>query len=166
MKPNSTFTIFKFTSSANITHWKVINDAVMGGKSEGNFKLNTNRNGEFYGFVSPENNGGFSSLKYEFKAIDVSTYKTIHIKIKGDGSNYQLRIKDSSSNPYSFITHFSTNKAWQTITFSLSNMYPSFRGKKLMFANFSSNKIEEIAFLIANKSSQTFHLEIDEIYLQ
>jgi NADH dehydrogenase [ubiquinone] 1 alpha subcomplex assembly factor 1 len=32
--------------------------------------------------------------------------------------------------------------------------------------NFSSESIEEIAFLIGNKTAENFKLEIDKIYLQ
>ena len=49
---------------------------------------------------------------------------------------------------------------------SLSNMYPSFRGRKLALPNFSSKNIEEITFLIGNKKEESFQLEIDKIYLK
>jgi hypothetical protein len=45
-------------------------------------------------------------------------------------------------------------------------MYPSFRGRKLTMNNFSSESIQELAFLIGNKKAQNFTLEIDKIYLE
>jgi hypothetical protein len=45
-------------------------------------------------------------------------------------------------------------------------MYPAFRGRKVSIGNFSSQNIEEIAFLIGNKTAEKFKLEIDKIYFQ
>jgi NADH dehydrogenase [ubiquinone] 1 alpha subcomplex assembly factor 1 len=45
-------------------------------------------------------------------------------------------------------------------------MYPAFRGRALSIGNFGSESIEEIAFLIGNKTAENFKLEIDTMYLQ
>jgi hypothetical protein len=45
-------------------------------------------------------------------------------------------------------------------------MYPSFRGQKLELPNYPGQSMEEIAFLIANKTAETFALEIDRIELE
>ena len=63
---DSSTTIFDFNSDANVSRWRVVDDVVMGGRSKGNLKINEEGNGEFYGAVSIENNGGFSSLRYRF----------------------------------------------------------------------------------------------------
>lgn len=158
--------IIDFTADANVSNWQIVDDVVMGGKSNGNFKINENGHGEFSGHISLKNNGGFSSLRTRFEAINVSNFKNVCIQLKGDEKNYQFRVKDSSDNYYSFIATFSTNGEWQTIKIPLSEMYPAFRGRKLDMNNFSSEEIEEIAFLIGNKKEQNFKLEIDKIYLQ
>lgn len=159
-------TIFDFSKDANISSWRVVDDVVMGGRSQGNFILNKNGNGLFSGKVSLENNGGFSSLRYRFKEIKVSSYTKVVLKVKGDGNPYQFRIKDSYRNFYSYIKTFNTSKEWELIEINLSEMYPAFRGRTLAMDNFSSEIIEEIAILIGNKKEQQFMLEIDEIYLK
>lgn len=138
----------------------------MGGVSQGNFKINEKGNGLYFGTVSLENNGGFSSLRFRFDKINVSKYSKVVLKVKGDGKNYQFRLKDKFRNYYSYIQVFSTFKDWQLVEINLSEMYPAFRGRKLNMDNFSSESIEEIAFLIGNKKAQSFQLEIDEIYLE
>ena len=52
------------------------------------------------------------------------------------------------------------------ISIPIKNMFPSFRGRKLDQANFSHDKIEEIAFLIGNKKEEDFKLMIDSIELK
>lgn len=158
--------IFDFNSDSNTSNWRVVDDVVMGGKSNGNFKVNTDGFGEFYGNVSLENNGGFSSLRYRFSSIKVKDFKEIVLRIKGDGKKYQFRIKDNLYNSHSFISHVETTGDWQTIKITLSEMYPAFRGRDLSIGNFSSEQIEEVAFLIGNKAEENFKLEIDKIYLQ
>ena len=157
--------IFDFNKNSNIQGWKIVDDIVMGGKSLGSFKLSPDGFGLFEGHISLENNGGFSSVRYRFKKLKVNEGSNIIIKLKGDGKNYQLRIKDNSSNYYSYITSFVTSGVWQEIEIPLKDMYPSFRGRKLDLPNFSHDYIEEIVFLIGNNKPEKFKLLIDKIEL-
>ena len=159
--------IFDFNSNSNISNWQVVDDIVMGGMSSGNFEINMQGHGEFSGLVSLENNGGFSLLRYRFKEVKIEGFTNVIIRLKGDGSKFQFRVKDDAINYYAYIYPFSTkNNEWQNITIPLKKMIPAFRGRKLDMNNFSANKIEEIAFLIGNRIEQRFKLEIDEIYLE
>ncbi|MBT8264860.1 MAG: CIA30 family protein, partial [Muriicola sp.] len=45
----TTLTIFNFTSNSNIDQWQVVNDGVMGGRSQGNFTINEEGHGLFQG---------------------------------------------------------------------------------------------------------------------
>ena len=159
-------TIFNFTSNSDISNWNIVDDVVMGGRSDGSFRINKDGHGEFLGKVSLDNNGGFSSLHYDFDTTIVSSYSKFVLRIKGDGKQYQFRVKDNYRNFYSYISSFSTNKNWQLIEINLSEMYPGFRGRKLEMSKFSSSVIEEIAFLIGNKRNESFKIEIDKIYLE
>ncbi|WP_282147996.1 CIA30 family protein [Algibacter lectus] len=159
-------TIFKFENTSDITNWTVVNDAVMGGKSSGAFTLNETGHGVYTGHVSLENNGGFSSLRYRFNDISTEGFSKVILKIKGDGKNYQFRVKSKLSDKHSYIALFSTSKTWEVIEISLADMYPAFRGRKLDIPNFDANSIEEVAFLIGNKTAEDFKLEIDSIVLK
>ena len=158
--------IFDFNQKAIIKDWVIVDDGVMGGKSAGSFSLNEQGHGVFEGSVSLENNGGFSSLRYSSERILVQDFTTIALKIKGDGKNYQFRIKSNTGDYYSYITTFSTSGEWQEIQIDLKDMYPSFRGRKLDQANFEKEYIEQLAFLIGNKKEEKFKLLIDKIELK
>ncbi|MDB9990161.1 CIA30 family protein [Flavobacteriales bacterium] len=162
----SSFIIFDFNKNSSISNWVVVDDVVMGGRSTGNFKLNKDGNGVFYGNVSLDNNGGFSSLRHGFNKLNIEKFKTLVLKIKGDGKNYQFRIKHKSSDYASYITSFSSSGEWQEIEIPINSMYPSFRGRKLDEPNFSHESVEEITFLIANKKNEDFMLIIDKIELK
>ena len=159
-------TIFNFSSDTDISNWKILDDVVMGGRSEGDFKVNTKGYGEYTGKVSLENNGGFSSLHYYFASINTDDYSKFVIRIKGDGKSYQFRVKDKRDNRYSYIFAFDTTQDWQTVEIPFSEMYASFRGRRLDIPNFEGDQMEEIAFLIGNKKEETFKLLIDSISLK
>ena len=158
--------IFDFTKDSNISSWRIVDDGVMGGRSRGDFFLNKKGNAVFTGTISLDNYGGFSSVRYQFKTKGVSQFKKIQIRLKGDGKEYQFRIKKNRRDYYSYITTFKTSKEWETISITMSDMYPAFRGRRLNMSNLQPNTIQEIAFLIGNKKEETFRLEIDSISLQ
>jgi hypothetical protein len=138
----------------------------MGGRSDGNFKVNTDGHGEYYGDVSLKNNGGFSSLRYYFDTKVTDDYSKFTLRIKGDGKAYQFRVKDDRYNRYSFIYEFETTGEWQTVSIPFSEMYASFRGYRVDIPNFKGNQMEEIAFLIGNKKEESFKILIDSISLE
>ncbi len=163
---NSYSIIFDFNKTCDMSNWLVVDDGVMGGLSKGSIRLNDQGHGVFIGYVTTENNGGFSSIRYNFKEKDVSEFTHVILKIKGDGKEYQFRIKKSRYDRESYINSFKTSGEWETIKIPLKDLYPSFRGYKLSKPNFDGISMEEIAILIANKRKEDFKLEIDSISLE
>lgn len=155
--------VFDFKIGIDVSNWVILDDVVMGGKSYGNFYLNENGHGEFYGDVSLENNGGFSSVRYRFNKENTTAFSKFVIRVKGDGKAYQFRVKNSRNEYHSYIYTFQTTKDWQTIEIPFAEMYPAFRGRKLNIENYPGEEMQEIAFLIGNKKNESFKLEIDKI---
>ena len=157
--------IFEFDKSCNIDAWQVVDDVVMGGKSNSEFSLNEDGNGFFKGTVSIENNGGFSSIRLNVNKIETTSNKTILLKLKGDGSVFQLRVKRSKYERHSYTFNFKTTGNWETIEIPLTEMTPSFRGFKLDISNFNQDDIQQIGFLKASNTNTPFQLEIKHIHL-
>lgn len=160
----NTTLIFDFEKNASIREWQIVDDVVMGGRSDGTFQLDADGHGVFSGTVSLENNGGFSSVRYR-TATAVSQNGRIKLFLKGDRKSYQFRVKHDARAYYSYITTFSTSGEWQEVEIPLSSMYPSFRGRRLSGSNFTHSTIEEITFLIGNKKPERFQLMLDKIEL-
>jgi hypothetical protein len=159
----SSQTIVSFKENPTIKNWTVVDDVVMGGRSNGKFELTNDGLGKFHGQVSLENNGGFSSLRYDMEELIINPKSKVQILLKGDGKKYQFRVKANKRDYYSYIIAFKTTGDWQTIEFSLSELYPTFRGRKLDLPKFDKNTIEEIRFLIGNKKAQEFQFLIKSI---
>ena len=155
--------IFDFSTKSDLNNWQVVNDGVMGGTSRSKFYLNSEGHGCFDGTVSLENNGGFCSVRYEFTRIALDINKIICLRIKGDGKDYQFRVKTKKSDAHSYIYPFRTSGEWQNIEIPVTDFYPSFRGRKLDIPNYDGSNLEQIAFLIGNKKGENFQLLLDRI---
>ncbi len=158
--------IYDFNSDSNPNEWRVVDDGVMGGRSEGTFYINKDGHGVFTGKVSLENNGGFSSIRHRFAPENIEGYEKVSIRLKGDGKRYQFRVKSRSSDYYSYITYFETSGEWQTVELELPEMYATFRGMRLDLPKFPASTMEEISFLVGNKKAEEFKLIIDKIGLK
>lgn len=157
--------IFNFEEGSDLKNWNIVDDVVMGGRSNGSMALTTEGHGIFSGEISLENNGGFSSVRYEFPSIKVNSEQKIRIRIKGDGKRYQFRVKHKASDYASYINYFETTGEWEEIEFRLGDLYPTFRGRKLDRPDFDHDSIEEIRFMIGNNRPESFELLIDKIEL-
>lgn len=158
--------LFDFEKGSDLANWNIVDDVVMGGRSDGGLRINDEGHAVFQGKVSLENNGGFSSLRYNFRQKKVAAYSNVVIRLKGDGKRYQFRVKSNRYDRHSYIYYFETTGDWQTIKVPLSEMYPTFRGRQLNMPNYPGKEMEEIAFLIGNKKAEAFSLEIDRIGLE
>ncbi len=154
-----------FSQIDNLYGWRIVDDGVMGGRSQGSFLVNEEGIGVFSGSVSLENNGGFSSLRYRLPERLEINQQYAKLTVKGDGKKYQFRIKRSLRDYHSYIFDFKTTGEWEEIIVPLDEMYPAFRGRVLNMEDFPSDIIDEITFLVGNKKAEDFRLEIAKIEL-
>lgn len=159
-------TLFDFTPKSDISDWRTVDDTVMGGRSDGHFRLNENGHGEYSGRVSLENNGGFSSLRYRMPTIRIEGKMKVRIRLRGGGERYQFRTKTSDYDRHSYVTYFETSGEWEEIVLELKTMAPQFRGRSLDMENYPAEMLSEIAILIGNKKEQEFKLELDWLRLE
>jgi len=160
---NEPMQLFDFTKNSDLSNWNVVDDIVMGGRSDGHFEINDNGVGVFYGDVSLENYGGFSSVRYRFGLKKTKHLSKVTLRLKGDGKRYQFRIKSTVLEKQSYISYFETTGDWQIIEIQLSNLYPTFKGRILDLPNYPLQTLEQLAFLVSNKKEENFVLQIDSI---
>lgn len=158
--------ISDFSEPAEFDNWVIVDDGVMGGKSEGEFKPTKEDKALFKGDVSLKNNGGFTSIRNSFDQKDISGATKAMITIKGDKKNYQFRVKEANKDRHAYKYEFETSGKWETIEIPLSEMEPTFRGMRPNYPNYEAKDLSEIGFLIANKKNESFSLEISKIWLE
>jgi len=158
--------IYNFSKENGVGDWRIEDDRVMGGISQGKFELSDEGHGRFYGNVTVESNGGFSSVQNNSMDLKVDPNQVVRLKVKGDGNTYQFRVQQSLSTRESYIKEFKTNGEWQTVEIKLSDMKPTYRGRSLDMPNFNHTTIKHVRFLIGTKKvDQKFELLIDSIEL-
>lgn len=147
------------------SRWRNVDDNVMGGISQGGITITTNNTGLFQGTLSLENNGGFSSVRRDTSDYDFSDVSSISTRVKGDGRRYQLRVHTRDADQVTYRASFETvADEWQTVTVALEEFEPVFRGRIIESAPvLSADGIYQVGFLIADKRSGDFRLEIDWI---
>ncbi|OIQ25173.1 MAG: hypothetical protein BM555_06790 [Crocinitomix sp. MedPE-SWsnd] len=155
-----------FSNTEEFKNWRIVNDGVMGGKSNGQFIRSEEGFAIFQGDVSLKNNGGFTSVRNSFDSKDISGSKRVMVKLKGDGKTYQFRIRRESGDYYVYKFAFETSGKWETITIPLNKVTPTFRGYEPNVPAYDGKQLSEIGFLIANKKNESFKLEVSKIWLE
>ena len=150
-------------SENDLLSWNIVDDTVMGGRSRGSFIINNNI-GEFKGYLSLANNGGFSSVRayYPYDLIGISS---ITLRVKGDGRKYNFRVRANKNSWASYSHSFSTeSNTWQEITLNIQDFYPTYRGYNVQnVQRLSELLIREIGIMISDKNEGNFALMIDWI---
>jgi len=145
-------------------YWRVVNDTVMGGRSESRFYLQDGI-GVFEGYLSLANSGGFASVR-RYASPQFYSDGTVTINVKGDGRKYQLRLSTPALyRGMAYVAEFQTTKnTWQQINFNQSDFTVRYRGRlingapALDFAN-----VQRLGILLADKNAGKFKLQIKSV---
>lgn len=165
-KPASSKVLFDFADPAAMRGWQIEDDGVMGGVSKGTFARAPEGHAVFSGKVSLENNGGFSSVQCYFEPIDVSSYRTAILRVKGDGKAYRFIVESEKDARHYYVANFETTGEWQEIQIPLRKMYPVRRGDRLDLPDYPGKTMAQVRFMIANGRAENFRLEIASVRLQ
>jgi NADH dehydrogenase [ubiquinone] 1 alpha subcomplex assembly factor 1 len=157
--------VIEFSQADELNNWLIVNDTVMGGRSQ-SIAQSQDRNLHFVGELSLRNNGGFASIRRVHEPIEWHTNTPIQITVKGDGREYQFRLRTNRyMDGVAYVKSFATLKdEWQTISFQEKDFTPQFRGRLVKSAdalNFSN--ITQLGFMLADKQAGTFELLLKEI---
>ncbi len=84
--------IIEFGKPDSAKPWQTVNDGVMGGRSVGRYKINEDKNMEFLGTLSLENNGGFASVRARGTKLDLEKGDSVVARVRGDGREYNFNL--------------------------------------------------------------------------
>ena len=97
--------------------WFVVNDNVMGGQSEGDFRHS--QDGLVFAGRTNTNGGGFSSIRTQPVELDLSSHAGIRLRLKGDGRRYTWRLTTDArwmGREVAYWAEFETSKdRWTTV---------------------------------------------------
>ena len=161
------FQIMASELNDTVERWVIVNDTVMGGRSESNIRWEDDSESiRFSGELSLENNGGFASIRAIMPERYFNQAKRICIKVRGDGRTYQLRARTNKNlDGIAFVKEFKTsNGEWTSLEFSMDDFTPRFRGRLIRDAGkLKPENIRQIGFMLADKIPGQFQLDIQGV---
>jgi hypothetical protein len=146
--------------------WQIVNDDVMGGRSQSKILL-TNNSLLFKGSVSLENNGGFASIRAPWGKYDLSKYTTMTMRCRGTARQFAVTMQNESVfyRP-NFKYFFTPNpEEWQTFELQLADFKAHQMGR-VTGETIAAEQLAEIirfGIILYDKQAGTFELEIDYI---
>ena len=131
--------------------WGALDDVVMGGVSQSGIQFGSTAS--FSGNVSTENSGGFASVRTRnFEPpIDLSAYKGIELRVKGDGNRYKFMLRtetrwDGIAYCYSFDT---PADEWLTVQIPFAVLVPVFRAKSVSDRAFEPSHVTAVQLMLS-----------------
>jgi NADH dehydrogenase [ubiquinone] 1 alpha subcomplex assembly factor 1 len=164
----ATRSLFTFKDTDVARQWQTVNDGVMGGRSDGRFRVNGEGNLEFFGTLSPANNGGFAAGRSRGTSLNLQSGDSIVMKVRGDGRKYTLNLYTPVRRmAFSYRVTFPTrNGEWTEISAPLSDFVPTSFGRVFSKSPLRPNQISGIGVLLGDKKPRAFRPEIESISVQ
>lgn len=156
-------TLFDFTGADAAMEWQTVNDGVMGGVSEGRFRITDKKTMECYGTLSLANNGGFASVRTKPKKLGLEEGDMLIAKIRGDGREYMLNLYPTKQRvAYSYRATVQTKKdEWIEAKVPLDKFQATSFGNVVKNAGaVKPAEINSIGFMLSDKKAGPFKIEI------
>ena len=161
--------LFDFTEADAPKQWQTVNDGVMGGVSEGKFKITDTKTMEFFGTLSLANNGGFASVRTKVKKLSLEKDDTLVAKIRGDGRQYMLNLYPNKQRmAYSYRATVQTMKdEWIEVKVPLDKFEATSFGRIVKNAGLvKPEEINSLGFMLGDKKAGPFKMEIEWIKVE
>jgi NADH dehydrogenase [ubiquinone] 1 alpha subcomplex assembly factor 1 len=158
--------LFEFAGPEAARNWQAVNDGVMGGVSDGRFRITPDQTMEFSGTLSLENNGGFASVRTKPGDLDIKAGDAIVVRVKGDGREYVLNLYTKSRRmAFSYRAPLPTKQdEWTEVAVPLEDFIPTVFGRRVQgMGPVEPGQINGLGFMLSDKKPGKFKLEIEAI---
>jgi len=169
MAEDTLIPLFDFTEADPAKQWQTVNDGVMGGVSEGKFKITDAKTMEFFGTLSLANNGGFASVRTKGKKLSLEKGDTLVAKIRGDGRQYMLNLYPNRQRmAYSYRATVQTKKdEWIEVKVPLEKFEATSFGRIVKNAGLvKPEEINALGFMLGDKKAGPFKMVIEWIKVE
>jgi monofunctional biosynthetic peptidoglycan transglycosylase len=156
--------LLDFAGPDTAQKWQAVNDNVMGGVSDGRFRITADETMEFSGRLSLENNGGFASVRTKPSDLEINAGDALVVRVKGDGREYVLNIYTKSRRmAFSYRAPLPTLKdEWTEVSVPLKEFIPTSFGSRVQgMGPVEPNQINSLGFMLSDKRPGPFKLEVD-----
>lgn len=161
--------LFGFDSPDAAQQWQAVNDSVMGGISDGRFRITADQTMEFFGTLSLENNGGFASVRSRPADLSLDADDTVVVRLKGDGREYVLNLYTKSRRTaFSYRAPLPTTKdEWTEVRVPLADFVPTSFGRRVQgMGPIDPSQISGLGFMLSDKKPGPFRLEVESVQVE
>jgi len=161
--------VLDFAAPDSAQKWQAVNDGVMGGVSDGRFRITGDKTLEFFGTLSLENNGGFASVRTKPTELAIEAGDTIVVRAKGDGREYVLNIYTKSRRmAFSYRAPLPTTQdAWTEVRVPLEDFIPTAFGRRVQgMGPVEPDQINGLGFMLSDKKPGKFKLEVEWVKVE
>ena len=143
--------------------WVIVNDGVMGGRSQGTVTTETNQM-QFTGNIVTDG-GGFSSVR---RLLDDGLDKSdrLQMRLRTDERQYEILLTDLDSQAYR-VTYYAPLKTegdgWQVIDVSFDDLEARIFGRRVDAPPFQPQNVTTIGIILADGADGEFSLELEWI---
>jgi NADH dehydrogenase [ubiquinone] 1 alpha subcomplex assembly factor 1 len=158
--------LFEFSSPEAAQKWQAVNDGVMGGVSDGRFRITPDQTMEFSGNLSLENNGGFASVRSKPVELGIKAGDAIVVRLKGDGREYVLNLYTKSRQmAFSYRAPLPTKQnEWTEVAVPLGDFIPTAFGRRVQgMGPVEPSQINGLGFMLSDKKPGKFQMEIGAV---
>ena len=158
--------LFDFSGADAAKEWQTVNDGVMGGVSDGKFKITDKKTLEFYGTLSLENNGGFASVRSKAKKLGLEKGDVLVARVRGDGRDYSMNLYvPRPLTAFSYRAAVKTKKdEWIEVKLPLDKFEATSFGRVVKDARpVDPQEVNGLGFLLSDKKAGPFKLAVEWI---
>ena len=145
--------------------WSTVNDTVMGGRSRAKVGVTEGGTVSWSGYLSLENNGGFSSIRSQPTRYDWSAYDGVEVVVEGQGREIQVSLQrgDMVVRAGGYRASVSTEKSGETrviipfAAFQLKRFGRAINGPALKTG---LKSIGQLGLLLADKRQGPFSITL------
>ncbi len=163
--------ILSFDTPSSVASWMTVDDVVMGGRSgsQVGWVPGESRSGflRFEGQVSLENNGGFCSVRNRGQ-WELPGARELIWTLRGSGRAFMATVRDGNTPEGASFRHpLTPTGEWRDHRVRLEDFRLFRRGRQLSEqARIDPGRIHSFGFLLADKQSGPFQLDLEELRYQ
>lgn len=154
---------------ADSGEWTVVNDGVMGGRSNGTLEI-ADSVLRFTGRVVTAG-GGFTSIRLPLDGTELAATSRLELRIRADQRTYGLTMEDDAQVGRRSVSHRADfpsappadDDGWSTISIPYADLRPSVFGQPVDAPPFDPDRAREFGIIIADGVDGDFTLDVDWI---
>ncbi len=155
-------TLFDF-GTAEDSSWNVVNDGVMGGRSQGFVAIEEGVL-RFTGTLVTDG-GGFTSVRTD-RSVDLEGHDGLELRVRGNGRTFEVEVDDDTRRGGRGVSRrasFETSEEWSLVRVAFSDLRTTVFGEPVSAPPIDLSKVKRIGLYVLDGKDGPFRLEVDTI---